>query len=158
MDRLSAGVPEDLASRTSEEHARWLLAQTLHWHRREAKSTWWRYFHLMNDLTEEERIVEPDALGGLTSIGVVERVKKSAVYRFRYPPQDHKIQEGSQPHDPLTGRSVGTVVSVDDYEGTIDIKRALTRGEPQPNIAHPPGLGLLEGSVAKSARHCRLGG
>ena len=33
---------------------RWLLAQLLSWHRREEKSFWWRYFYLMNDLTDEE--------------------------------------------------------------------------------------------------------
>ena len=137
VDRLSAGVPEDAASRSVDEHARWLLAQILHWHRREEKSSWWRYFHLMNDLTDEERINEPDALGGLTSMGMVDTVKQSAVYRFSYPPQDHKIREGSQPHDPITGKSVGAVVSVDDHQGAIDIKRGLKRGEPRPTSLVP---------------------
>lgn len=45
MGRLLAGVPEDAAARSREQHARWILAQLLEYHRREAKSTWWRYFH-----------------------------------------------------------------------------------------------------------------
>ena len=65
VEALNTGLP-DAAEQTQEEHGRWLLAQLLNWHRREAKSTWWRYFYLKNELTDEERRDEPDALGGLS--------------------------------------------------------------------------------------------
>ena len=39
--------------RTEEEHARWLLAQLLSWHRREAKPDWWAHFNRLA-LTDED--------------------------------------------------------------------------------------------------------
>ena len=43
---LVAGMPDDPEERTEEERARYLLADLLEWHRREAKPAWWRYFRL----------------------------------------------------------------------------------------------------------------
>ena len=57
--------------RTPEQHAAWLLAQLLSWHRREAKSFWWRYFHLLNDLTDDERVGEREPIGRLELVGPV---------------------------------------------------------------------------------------
>ena len=71
VDRLTANVPADPLERTDDEHARWLLAQLLGWHRREDKSAWWRFFHLIGELTDEERLAERDALAGLDYEGVV---------------------------------------------------------------------------------------
>jgi uncharacterized protein len=110
-----------------------LLAQLLSWHRREEKSTWWRYYYLLNDLTDEDRIAESDALGGLTPEGPVGTEKNSIVYRFSFPPQEHKITVGSSPHDPaLGGKSTGTIVAIDDDLGTIDIKRGKNYDPPSP--------------------------
>lgn len=130
-DRLTDRVPDDEHERSPEEQGRWLLAQLLSWHRRENKSTWWRYFHLLNDLTDEDRIEEPDALGGLTPLGKVGEEKQSNIYRFSYSPQEHKITEGSSPKDER-GEWIGTVVSVDDESGVIDIRRGKSRPEPEP--------------------------
>ncbi len=44
VEALTDGVPADPDERTPEQHARWLLAQLLGWHRREEKSFWWEYF------------------------------------------------------------------------------------------------------------------
>ena len=40
--RLLEGVPVDPRQRSKDEQARWLLAQLLGWHRREAKPAWSR--------------------------------------------------------------------------------------------------------------------
>ena len=154
-DRLSAGVAADPVSRSVEEQARWLLAQLLHWHRREDKSSWWRYFYLMNDLTDEERTEEPDALGGLTPLGRVRTEKQSAIYRFKYPPQDHKVGEGTSPHDPATGKSAGTVTRVDDGEAIIEIRRAMSSGPPKPSSLVPQDVissSVLSRSLRSIAR------
>ena len=39
--RLLTGVPEARTEQTDEQHARWLLAYLLDWHRREDKAGWW---------------------------------------------------------------------------------------------------------------------
>ncbi|HSM13678.1 MAG TPA: TM0106 family RecB-like putative nuclease, partial [Thermoanaerobaculia bacterium] len=45
VERLTAGVPLEEDERSEEERARWLLAQLLGFHRREAKSTWWEFYN-----------------------------------------------------------------------------------------------------------------
>ncbi|MYH41193.1 MAG: TM0106 family RecB-like putative nuclease [Chloroflexi bacterium] len=137
---LLEGLPESAEQMDGDESGRWLLAQLLNWHRREEKSLWWRYFYLVNELTDEERREESDALGELT----FERSwrdpaprSRSTIYRFRFPPQDHSIRLDSSPHDPATGRSAGTVVNLDDDEGVIDIRRGSSAPQPRPTSLIP---------------------
>jgi predicted RecB family nuclease len=130
--RLTDGVPADEHERSPEQHARWLLAQLLSWHRREEKAFWWRYFLLMKELTDDERIAEREPIGGLDYEGVVEQVKRSYVHRYRFPPQEHAIREGLEVDDPATGKPAGTVVSVDDATGTLLLRRAITSPAPHP--------------------------
>ena len=153
VDDLVAGVPDDEAERTHEQQARWLLAQLLSWHRREDKSTWWRYFYL-RDLTDEERIDEPDAIGGLTYEGVVDSEKQSDIHRFRFPPQEHKIGVGTAVRDPSTEASPGQVVAIDDKAGTIDLKRARRGGVPQPTSLVP--FDYVRNNVQRDSL-CRVG-
>ena len=133
VDALLASLPESIEQMRDEERGCWLLAQLLNWHRREAKSFWWRYFHLVGELTDEERREEPDALGELTFEGSwpdpAPRAR-STIYRFRFPPQDHAIKTDSSARDPETGKAVGRVVRVDDEEGVIDIRRGSTQPPP----------------------------
>ena len=110
-----------------------MLAQLLNWHRREAKSFWWRYFYLVNELTDQERLEEPDSLAGLTfesSWPDPAPRTRSTIYRFHFPPQEHVIKVGDSPRDPETGVSVGTVFHLDDELGVIDIRCGNTRPAP----------------------------
>ncbi len=139
-ERLTEGVPADERERTAEQHGRWLLAQLLSWHRREEKAFWWRYFVLMDDLTDDERIAEREPMGGLSYVGVVEQVKKSLIHRYRFPPQEHGIHEGGAVSDPATGESPGRVVAVDDAAGTVDLSRGVHNEAPQPTSLVPKDL------------------
>ena len=133
VDALLASLPESIELASDAEHGRWLLAQLLNWHRREAKSFWWRYFHLVGELTDEERREESDAIGELTfedSWPDPRPKARSTIYRFRFPSQEHAIKADSSPHDPETGKAVGRVVRVDDEEGVIDIRRGRTQPPP----------------------------
>ncbi|MGZ6268706.1 MAG: TM0106 family RecB-like putative nuclease, partial [Candidatus Limnocylindrales bacterium] len=136
-DRLSAGVPEDPAQRSPEQHGRWLLAQLLSWHRREEKSFWWRYFHLMNDLADEERMAEREPIGRLQFVRVVGEVDRSVVYRYSYPDQEHSIEVGTDVRDPATGRSPGSVVAIDEAAGWLDLKRGPRTDGPHPTSLVP---------------------
>ena len=150
VDRLTDDLPKDLTDGSSLEdptqRGRWLLAQLLDWHRREDKAFWWRYFHLKDELNDEERVNESDALGQLTSAGSRPDPKprsRSKIYRFRFQPQDHKIEVGDRPHD-QHGNAVGEVVVVDDEECVIELKVGSSREAPAPTslIPHdhvPPG-------------------
>jgi len=140
---LCVGLPENIEELAGDERGRWLLAQLLNWHRREAKSVWWRYFYLMGELTDEERREESDTIGELT----FERSwpdptprSRSTIYRFRFPPQDHAIREKDRPHDPDTESAVGEVVHIDDYEGAIEVKRGTSQPLPTPTSLVPLDL------------------
>ena len=143
VNALLATVAESPDQMSHQERGRWLLAHLLNWHRREDKSFWWRYFHLVGELTDEERREEPDALGGLTlecSWPDPAPRARSTIYRFRFPPQDHAIRPGSSPHDPARENSVGTVVELDDEEGLIDIRLGTSQPPPSATSLVPFGL------------------
>jgi uncharacterized protein len=127
---LLAGVPAETSGRTSEQQARALLADLLDWHRREDKPAWWRYFYVRT-LSPGELIGEPDALSGLTGGEVVDRVKRSVVRRFSFPPQEHKFSKGAAACDPATNKQ-WSVCAVDDARGTIDLKIGNAYAGPLP--------------------------
>ena len=143
VDQLTEDLPKDLTDGTSLEdpaqRGRWLLAQLLDWHRREDKAFWWRFFHLKDELTDEERVYESDAMGQLTSAGSRPDPKprsRSTLYRFRFPAQDHKIEVGDRPRD-HEGNSIGEVVAVDDEECVIELKVGPSGGTPAPTSLIP---------------------
>ena len=150
-EALSAGVPEAADDRTAAEHARWLLAQLLSWHRREDKSFWWRYFYLL-DLTDEERVGEREPIGCLTPVRQIGETARSIVFRYSYPEQEHEIEADTPVRDPATGGSAGTVVAVDRVARTVDVRRG-----PRTNGSHPTSLvplnwidsGCLEDSLLR---------
>ena len=117
---LLAGVSAETPAWTDEERARVLLADLLDWHRREDKPAWWRYFYV-RELSPAELIGEPDALGGLSGGEIVDRVSRSVVRRFSFPPQEHRFSCGQAAFDVETGRS-WSVWAVDDANGTIELK------------------------------------
>src|SRR5438874_11690002 len=53
VDRLREGVPEEADNRSKEQQARYLLAHSLNWHRREGKCEWWEYYRKCS-LTAEQ--------------------------------------------------------------------------------------------------------
>jgi len=133
VEALTAGVPAEPGERDEREQGRWLLAQLLDWHRREAKPAWWEYFRL-RDLPLEELYAESAALAGLEHVGVIGTSGRSVVHRYRFDPaQDFRIRVGDSDWvDPATERSAGVVVGLDELEGTIDLRRAAASPVPHP--------------------------
>ena len=72
--QLTRGMPSVPEDRTSEQHAVWILAEILAWHRRENKAPWWEYFRL-RELSDEELL---DERGGLAGLRLLERVGGTA--------------------------------------------------------------------------------
>jgi uncharacterized protein len=135
-DALLAGVPEEPRDRRDDEHARWLLAHLLEWHRREDKSSHWEYYRLCA-LSDEELEDERAPLGGLSYVGVVGSEKSSRIHRYRYPPQDHALDRALEIHDPRTQARAGTLVAIDDAACTIDVKRGVGWSGPHPTALVP---------------------
>jgi uncharacterized protein len=139
MARLVATLPADETEWSPEHRASWLLAQMLEYHRREDKTAWWEYFRQC-DLSDNELIEDKNALGGLTYVGPVDQVKRSIVHRYRFPTQDHSIDRALAVHDPKTRASAGTVVAIDERNGTIDIKRGIESAVPHPTALIPQNV------------------
>ena len=125
--RLEAGIPEDRDERTEEQQATWLMAQLIDWHRREAKAMWWRFF-AVQQMTAEELVDDREAIANVTYQGVVGTEKRSLIHRYRFPPQENRVREGSEVRDPATGAQLGKVQAIDQVEGWFDLKRGNTVG------------------------------
>ena len=138
MDALTEGVSADPEARTAEEHARWILAHLLSFHRREGKPKWWEYFRLM-DLDDDELLHDSKPLAGLTYQDVVGQVKRSLIHRYNFPPQDFALREGDNPRDPATEASAGPIVALDADGLNIDLSRGLKSEVPHPAALIPFG-------------------
>jgi predicted RecB family nuclease len=150
---LLEGLPPDPSKWTAEHGSLWLLAQMLEWHRREEKSMWWEYFRLC-DLSDAELIEDKSAIGGLQYVGEAARVKRSAIHRYDFPPQDHAIDRALAVHDPKTKKGAGEVMAIDEGARTIDLKRGLSSAVPHPGALVPYDF---VGSEVKQESLLRLG-
>jgi hypothetical protein len=145
MARLVADLPADETQWTDEHRASWLLAQLLEWHRREDKSEWWEYFRLCK-LSDDELQEDNTALGGLVYTGEVDRIKRSIVHRYSFPPQDHAMDRALEAHDQKTQEAAGKIIEINERDRTIDIKRGISSPVPHPsalipyNIVESPAL------------------
>ena len=151
--RLLAPLQADETQWNDEQRAIWLLAQMLEWHRREEKSAWWEYFRLC-DLSDDELEEDKSALGGLEFVGEVARIKRSIVYRYTFPPQDHAIDRALEVRDPKTGKNAGECVAFDERNRTIDLKRGASSAVPHPTALIPYDIvdsTVLSDSIARIA-------
>ncbi len=119
--RLTADVPSDAAKRSDEQQARWILANTLDWHRRELKSVWWEYFRL-RDLSIDDLVDERAAVAGLEFVDNVGGTKQAPVHRYRFPQQDTDLRSGDSLYS-VGGEKFGKVESISQQDRTIDIKK-----------------------------------
>ncbi|MDP9331964.1 MAG: TM0106 family RecB-like putative nuclease [Actinomycetota bacterium] len=134
--RLLQGVPDDPDECSAHEQSRFLLAQLLEWHRREAKPEWWQYFERINAYEPSQFVDDAECIGGLVSEGRIGTEQRSYVYRLRFEPQDHKFRAGDTPIDPATEGGAGTIVSID--ESCVELKRGKARdADPLPTALMP---------------------
>jgi uncharacterized protein len=139
--RLMEGVPTEPGARSSEEHARYLLAYLLDWHYVEDKVVWWEYFRLVK-LTDEELLDEGAAVSGLELVERVGLVRNkrtgkptgSVIDRYRYPPQEYEIRPGKKLHL-REGKNFGEVVASDRTARTLDVKKGPGAAENHPTSA-----------------------
>jgi uncharacterized protein len=121
----------DEAGRSPAEHARWLLAQLLDWHRREDKAFWWRFFELAQ-MTDEELVDEREALGRIAFDADLGPDKKAVLERYRFPIQDHGLKVGREVVNPESVKTnerdwgaCGVVTEIDEIGLTVTIRRGL---------------------------------
>jgi uncharacterized protein len=137
VDRLLEGVPEEADDRSKEQQARYLLAHSLNWHRREGKSEWWEYYRKCS-LTDEQLVEDREAIGAIEFRGEVRPQNRSNVFRYWFDPnQEYKIGVGDQPHDPRTESGAGEVAALDPIEGWIELSRGAKSESPHPTSLIP---------------------
>ncbi len=134
--RLLDGLPDDPLQLTEGDRPRWLAAQLLGYHRREAKPVWWWFFDRLGRTVEELLERDRDSIGGIEPAGL----PNGAVYPFTFPPQQHKLDRGDGVYDPETGKWAGVVESVDDATGRLELRRGPSLEDvPLPHSLIPGG-------------------
>ncbi|TDK26264.1 TM0106 family RecB-like putative nuclease [Luteimonas aestuarii] len=121
--RLTVEVPVDPAERTPEQHARWLLAHTLDFHRREQKAVWWEYFRL-SALATDDLVDERAGLSGLTFVGPQGGTARAPIHRYAFPLQETEMRGSEDLHN-LGGAKLGAVHAISLDERWIDIKKRM---------------------------------
>src|SRR6266850_746759 len=129
MERLLRNVPEERSERTPEQHATWLLAYMLEWHRREDKVSWWEYYRLC-ELTDDELVDEPSAIAGLEFVRRIGGTAKCPIDRYRFPAQDTQVRQGDSLK--TSAGDFGSADAIDMVERTLDIKKRTDTAELHP--------------------------
>jgi len=131
---LLTDVPEEAVG-----DPRWLMAQLLDYHRREAKPGYWAYYERL-DMDREELWHDSEAMADIEEADVPPRPlpppSRSLIHTLEFSAQEHKISPGEFV-DPATEDDVD-VERVDDAAGVIEIRRVTTRrNDPLPRALVP---------------------
>jgi len=129
---------------------RWLAAELLEYHRREAKPVWWWFFARCG-MSLDELVEDSEAIGRLEPEGAPRSSKRSLLYRFRFPAQQHKLGPGDIVFDPTTRKSAGTIDDLDDATGVL----VLRRGPKLAAVPLPTAL-IPQGPIATPAQRDAL--
>ncbi len=137
------------------KRAQYLLANLLAYHRREAKPVWWAYYERCEN-TDQLLEFDKEAIAGLTLVSEIAPYKlgsrdRKFVYTYDMPDQRHKLAPGHDVHDPATQKIAGTLVSIDENAGRLELKysgtpdaaaklRALIPGGPLRTVAQQDAL------------------
>jgi predicted RecB family nuclease len=133
--RLTPDVPADIAERTPEQHARWLLAQIVDWHRRENKALWWEHFRLA-DLGAEDLLDERVGLAGLEFMcAAAGGTTRAPIHRYRFPPQETELRGGEKLRN-RGGEQFGAVDAISLDERWVNIKKRMDTASIHPDAVY----------------------
>lgn len=132
---LKEGVPVEVEARTEEQQARWLLADLLDWHWREARVGFWEKYRLA-ELKDDDLMDERDAIGELqwTQEIAPQGRKKNWVSVYTFPPQETSLGEGSVVYS--DGERVGTVVWIDFAQWVVHISQGQKTRQARPRSVY----------------------
>lgn len=120
-DALMQNVPIEIAERSKEQQASYLVANMLDWYRREQKSFWWEYYRIL-DLEADELLDEKSALTGLVFTGERTIDKRSVIDTYTFPNQECELRPGNQIKN-KEGKSAGDIVELDEVNNLIKLKK-----------------------------------
>lgn len=105
-----------------------LLSGLVGWHRREDRPDWWDFFRRA-DMAEDDLVDDSAPLGrlGAPEPAGEKHAKNGRVtsryWRYRFPPQQTKVEVGRSVHDVDTRDTCGSVVFVDTDAGELVLSR-----------------------------------
>lgn len=100
-----------------------LSGQLTGWHRREDRPAWWSYFSRLR-AGDADLFDDMEALVGIEADGEPEADGRSYVHRYRFDPrQPTKLRDGSQLVSVPSGRTFGTIASLDPAAGRFTVRR-----------------------------------
>jgi predicted RecB family nuclease len=130
---LIGDVPTETSARSTEQQARWMLAQLLDWHRRENKACWWEGFRLQA-LDEEDLADERASLVGLQFVKRVRVDRKIPVDRYTFERQETDVRNEKDVYS--RGEKIGHVVTMDFGGRMVDIKKTRKTAEIHPSAVY----------------------
>lgn len=135
-DRIAEDQKNDALYRELVRREMPLLAHLLYYHRREERPAWWRWFDRRGKMTDDELVDDSEPIGRLTLDESVAPVteKKSKIFTYRFPSQEHKFDPGDAVYDRVN--RAGEIVSIDDASGTLRLRRGPKLFE----VPHPDAL------------------
>jgi AAA domain len=125
---LSPKSEEEYRLMSEDRRTRYLLANLLGYHKREEKPQWWTYFDRcdnLDDLLEFDR----DSIAGMRlreDVPPRAITKRSKIYTYEFPEQNHKLAAGDGVDNPRTKKGAGTITSLDDDSGLLELKTTAT--------------------------------
>ncbi|MGE4579125.1 MAG: TM0106 family RecB-like putative nuclease [Desulfuromonadales bacterium] len=150
-NRLLGGLPEERAEWSDDDRMRELVYQLLDFHRRADKPSWWAMF-ARQEMTEEELIEDPEAIGGLVAAPQCPPVaeKQSLIYTYRYPEQEFKLKAGDDCQRSDTLERAGKIEDIDEKQRLVRIKRGKRSG-PLPERLSVITTGPINNEILKEA-------
>jgi uncharacterized protein len=135
---LRDGIPAEVETRTEEQKARWLMADLLDWHRREAKADWWEFYRL-RDLSDEDLLNERSALSSLKFVERLAILRNIPIDRYTYEKQETDVRSGKELCS--KGENLGEVIEIDQIARRIDIKKTKKTADIHPNAVYMKDIG-----------------
>ncbi len=132
---LKNGIPEHFEARSEEQKARWLLADSLDWHWREARVAFWEKYRL-EEMTDEQLMDEREAIAELKWERQIapEGRRKIRVSAYTFPPQEMNLEEG----DPLysRGEPLGSVAFIDVAQRLVHVRQREDARDARPRSVY----------------------
>lgn len=128
-EALTAGLPESPVDYIEHQRVDKLIFDLADYYRREDKPAWWKMFSRQS-ANVEELIDDGECLGGLALHPTIAPYaeKRSTVYTYTFPEQEYKFEVGDRGMIAETLEPSGEIVSLDQENQIIALKRGNKSG------------------------------
>ncbi len=141
------------SSSVLSQEVRERLMHLLEFHRHEDKSQWWRLF-ARRDKYNQELLDDNECLADLHQVGVPQEEKKSYLYTYCFPPQEHKLKVSEQVCDASTTESIGRIFSLCEKEQLVQIKRGKGKQPLPEKLSISAGIPINSKDLRNALYHC----